>query len=257
MRYCRITVYKHTLGIIVQPRHVVDSFSIEQIVPYFQPIYDLTSHKVVRYECLARLISQDSNIYLPSELLYIVNREQSNAELTRRIFELSSAYCLPRKMPWSINMFKTDLRDAGLIDWMQDLCNQASSDLIGVEVSYDSIKSHPHLVTNLIQKLPNLHVTLDDVYQYDEVLMSLIDAGIKAIKLRGELVTNYAKSGNGKPAIIAIQAFCHQTNCQLIAEHIEDDNTLNSITNMGIEFGQGYSLSQPQGRMTKLKQICA
>jgi EAL domain-containing protein (putative c-di-GMP-specific phosphodiesterase class I) len=234
---------------IVQARTVVDRFSIEQIVPYFQPIYDLTNHKVIRYECLARLISKDDNIYLPSEFLYIVNREQTNAELTRRILELSSAYCLPRKMPWSINVFQTDLRDAGLVNWMQDLCAHATFNLIGVEIAYDSVKAHPHLVTNLIQKLPNLHITLDDVYEYDDVLASLIKGGVKAIKLRGELVTKYAKCGDGREAILAIKAFCDQTDCQLIAEHIEDDNTLDSITSIGIGYGQGYTLSQPQGRM--------
>ena len=239
----------------MQPRTVVDSFSIEQIVPYFQPIYDLANHKVVRYECLTRLISKDDNIYLPCEFLYIVNREQSNAELTKRILQLSSAYCLPRKMPWSINMFQTDLRDANLIDWMQELCSGVASKLIGVEIAYDSIKSHPHLVTNLLHKLPNLHVTLDDIYEFDSVLEPLVEAGVKAIKLRGELVTRYAHNGGGKHQIQEIFDFCKQSNCQLIAEHIEDDNTLDSMTSMGIGFGQGYSLSQPEGRMTNLKQI--
>jgi len=239
----------------VQPRTVIDSFSIEQIVPYFQPIYDLDKHKVVRYECLARLISKDDNIYLPSEFLYIVNREQSSAELTQRILELSSAYCLPRKMPWSINMFQTDLRDAGLVNWIKTLCETAPTGLIGVEIAFDSIKAHAHLVTNLIEKVPNLHVTLDKVSELVEPLEDLVASGVSAIKLSGDLVTRFAKTGEGKPTIIALQQFCQATSCSLVAEHIENDNALDSMVALDIHQGQGYYLSHPQGRMASLKQV--
>jgi len=39
-------------------REISEDFSIEDIVPYFQPIVDLNSQGVWRYECLARLITQ-------------------------------------------------------------------------------------------------------------------------------------------------------------------------------------------------------
>lgn len=239
----------------MQPRTIVDNFSIEQIVPFFQPIFDLSNGKVVRYECLSRLVTTNDNVYLPSDFMYIVNRSQSNAQLTQRILELSSAYCEPRSMRWSINMFQTDLRDAKLVAWMQELFKHAQQHLVGVELGFDSVKSHSHLLRHLMLKLPNLHVTVDDVYECESDLTALIEAGIHAVKLRGDSVTRYAKTGQGKLTIESIQSSCAKANCALIAEHIEDDNTLDAVTSLGIEFGQGFYLSQPEARIASLKQV--
>ena len=234
---------------------VIEEFSIEQIVPFFQPIYDLAQAKVMRYECLARLVTKDDSVYLPSEFLYIVSRSQSNALLTQRIVELSSAYCVQRNMPWSVNMFKTDLRDAALVKWLQQLFEEIPYHLAGVELSFDSVKEHPHLLSNLMQKLPNLHVTVDDVYECNSMLNEVINTGIHAVKLRGDVVTRYAKTGQGRQNIEQLLAECTNTGCALIAEHVEDNNTLDALQNIGLQYGQGFYLSEPAGRMVSLKQV--
>ncbi len=239
----------------MQARNVVEEFSIEQIVPYFQPIFDLKSHKVVRYECLARLLTKDDNIYLPNDFLYIVSRSQANAQLTQRILELSSAYCIPRNMHWSINMFQTDLRDANLMKWMQTLFAELKTHLAGVELSFESVKEHPHLLQNLLDKLPNIHVSIDDVDTFDDSFKHIVDTGVQAIKICGDMVTRYAKTGENKAMIEQIVEYCASQSCKLVAEHIEDDNALDAIQNLGIHYGQGYFLSLPEGRMTSLKQV--
>ena len=239
----------------MQAKPVIEDFSIEQVVPFFQPIFNLTSHKAWRYECLARLLTQDDIIYLPSEFLYIISRAQANAQLTQRILELSSAYCQPRNMNWSINMFQTDLRDTRLITWMQSLFADLDSKLVGVELSYDTVKDHPHLLQNFIQKLPNIHVTIDDVYAYNDSLENVINTGVDAIKIRGDVITRYARTGENKHIIEKLVAHCEQHNCRLVAEHIEDDNTLDAVQDLGINYGQGYFLSVPQGRMASVKQV--
>jgi EAL domain-containing protein (putative c-di-GMP-specific phosphodiesterase class I) len=238
----------------VQAKAVVEEFSIEQIVPYFQPIFDLKNHKVVRFECLSRLITKDDNIYLPSEFLYIISRSQLSAQLTQRMCEISSAYCMPKNMRWSINIFPSDLRDAELVKWMQSLLGKLNSNLVGVEFRYDSVKNHPHLLHNLIEKLPNVHVTINDVHSFEDNLLEVIATGVNAIKIRGEMVKRFARTGENKTTVENMVSHCNTTNCDLIAEHIEDDNTLNAVNSLGIHYGQGYYLSQAQGRRTNLKQ---
>lgn len=239
----------------MQVKDVVEAFSIEQIVPYFQPIFELHSHKVMRYECLSRLITQDDIMYLPNEFLSIIGRSQSSAQLTQRILELSSAYCVEKGMRWSINMFPSDLRDAELVKWMQSLLHNLNSNLGGVELTYDSVKEYPHLLQNLISKLPNIHITIDDVHTFEGKLIDVISTGVHAIKIRGDMVTQFARTGEYKSTIKDMINHCESTTCDLVAEHIEDDNTLDAVRNLGIKYGQGYFLSEPQGRMTNLKHI--
>ena len=237
----------------MQLKAVDEAFSLEQIVPYFQPIFELSSHKVMRYECLSRLITKDDTMHLPSEFLSIIGRSQSSAQLTQRILELSSAYCTSKGMRWSINMFPTDLHDVNLMKWMQTLLGSLNSNLGGVELAYDSVKNYPKLLQSLLRKLPNIHVTIDDVHTFDEKLTKVVETGVHAIKIRGELITGFARSGDNKDMIEAMVNHCQNTNCDLVAEHIEDDKTLEAVRSLDIKFGQGYYLSQPQGRMTNLK----
>lgn len=238
----------------MQTKPVVENFSIEQVVPYFQPIFDLQNQKVLRYECLSRLITKNDNVYLPSEFLYIVSGSQCSARLTQRMLEMSSAYCMPKKMRWSINMFPSDLRDVALVKWMQEIFGNIKSDLVGVELPYDSVKDHPHLLQNLIYKLPNVHITIDDVHCCEDRLIEVIATGIHAIKIRGALVTRFARTGENTAVVKNIVKHCEHLRCTLIAEHIEDDNTLDAVFDLGVKYGQGYFLSQPEGRMTNLKQ---
>jgi len=248
------TVYRYFLGLDVRLKAVDEAFSIEQIVPYFQPIFELASHKVMRYECLSRLISKDDKMYLPSEFLSIIDRSQSSAQLTQRILELSSAYCASKGMRWSINMFPSDLRDVKLVNWMQNLLGNLNSNLGGVELTYDSVKDHPHLLKNLIDKLPNIHVTIDDVHTFEDKLIDVLSTGVHAIKVRGDMVTRFARTGQSKIIIVDMLKQCHICQCDFIAEHIEDELTLEAVRSLGIKFGQGYFLSEPQGRMSNLKQ---
>lgn len=47
-------------------REISEAFTIDDIVPYFQPIVDLHSQGVWRYECLARLITQGDKTFCPA-----------------------------------------------------------------------------------------------------------------------------------------------------------------------------------------------
>lgn len=231
----------------MQAKPVLEEFSIEQIVPFFQPIYDLSSGSVLRYECLSRLVTQNDCVYLPSEFLYIVNRSQASALLTQRIFELSSAYCLPRRINWSINLFESDLNDATLVTWLATLFSNMEEHIAGIELSYEHVKSHPDLVHYIIRRLPFLHITIDDVFECEENLTALIESGVHAIKICGNTITRYAKTGEGKEVIQCIQKRCENHACKLIAEHIEDSQTLEAVKDLGIQYAQGFYLQQPHG----------
>ncbi len=239
----------------MQPKAVVDDFSIEQLVPYFQPIFDLNIHKVSRYECLSRLVTPQDNIYYPNEFLYIISRAQSNAAITQRMLELSVAYCLPRNMACSINMFKTDLLDNGLKKWLNDCFANYQTNLLGVEFSFDSVNEQPYILHSLIEEMPYLHITIEDVTELDNKLKSVISCGVDAIKISGNSIKKYAKKNQGETKLKHLVEYCHEKECTLIAEHIEDDQTLDSVLSLGVKYGQGFHLSTPSGRMTSLKQV--
>ncbi|WP_395345268.1 EAL domain-containing protein [Ningiella sp. W23] len=241
---------------------------VEHVVPYYQPIYSLMKNTVVRYECLARLLDAQQNIYMPNEFLYIVEYHEDTANMTSRILEMSRAYCGPRQISWSVNLFDNDLSDKKLLNTITHMCKESSNKLCGIELHFDSIKHDLVSVANMCKDNPNMHVTVDDIQARDinkfaTELYALVASGVHAIKVKAEVFNHCeldesaehekgSHSQSYSQVIRALQAHCNAHQCGLIAEHIEDERTLNAVKAAGIEFGQGYFLSQPSSKVVPI-----
>ncbi|MFC4700594.1 EAL domain-containing protein [Glaciecola siphonariae] len=223
--------------------------TLEQIVPFYQPIFTLADHRVYRYECLARLLDTKQQVILPNEFLYIVESNHEAADMTGRILELSRAYCKPRQMSWSINLFASDLDDLSLLQSIREMCSDSSKGLCGIEINFACIKDKLVQLRSLLKSIPNLHITIDEVDQCCDSLYALVASGIDAIKIKAEFIKEYAKTEAGKSAIDELKDLCEQQNCKLIAEHIEDEQSLKAVTEMNILYGQGFYLSHPSPRV--------
>ncbi len=234
---------------------VADDFSLEQLVPYFQPIFDLNIHKVSRYECLSRLVTANDTIYYPNELLYIVSQDQSNSSITQRMLELSAAYCIPRNMPCSINMFQTDFFDSKLKSWLREKFNTYQTNLLGIELSFHSVREQPRTLHSLVEEMPSLYTTVEEVTHLDNQLKSVISCGVDAIKISAKKVNFLSKDKSDIKSLETLIDYCKEKQCTLVVEHIESDAVLEKTIDMGIEFGQGFYLSKPSGCMTSLKQV--
>jgi EAL domain-containing protein (putative c-di-GMP-specific phosphodiesterase class I) len=236
-------------------------FKMERVVPFFQPIMNLLNNRVWRYECLARLLGDNEHIFLPSEFLNLVEKENCNAELTHHIYEESRSYCSQRNMPWSINLADTDLDDESLIAWLIHRHENSSSELFGIEISHASLQNHLPVVSLLRQKCPKLGISIDDVTQLSDTLVKAMSLNLSAVKLNGALVKSLsnqaiALEGETMSSLKTVEenqmlllneliAACAKTNTRLVAEHIESQETLDAVTSLGIKFGQGFYLSSP------------
>jgi EAL domain-containing protein (putative c-di-GMP-specific phosphodiesterase class I) len=224
-------------------QHQVEvEFKMERVVPYFQPIMNLQNNRVWRYECLARLLGDKEHIFLPSEFLTIVEQKNWNAELTHHIYEQSRRYCMHRNMPWSINLSDSDLSNEALVAWLIHLHQDATTTLFGIEISHSTLQQYFPVIIHLRDKCPNLAITIDDVSASSDILNEALKLNIQAVKLCGA-VTN--ASNIDKTKLAELVELCQANATKLVAEHIEDKDTLSLVTSLGIHYGQGFYLSSP------------
>lgn len=226
-------------------RAVNTEFSIERVVPFFQPIIDLSTNKVWRYECLARLVTENEHIFLPSEFLYIVEREQANIELTHHIYALGHQYFSTHNMPWNINLSSADLTDAHLVDWLINECHQQETCLFGLEISFDDAIEHIGSIKKIMTECKRMSISIDDIEAVSPELITLLELGVDALKIRGALANSVSSNDTVCGEIKNLIKVCKDYSTKLVAEHIEDQETLNYLSNIGICFGQGYHFSRP------------
>lgn len=241
-------------------REISNGFNINNVVPYFQPIMDLTSQRVWRYECLARFIAADDKTFLPSEFLYLVQREHHMQALTEAMFCQSASYFRDLNMPWSINISHSDLENSQLTDiLLSHLNDYPNPERVSIEISALSALNAPDAFAHFVKQSSDggIGVFIDNVGAKPGNIAPLLELPIRGIKLAGGLLKRYnhrcdalapwhAEDDATHDYVDHILAQCQQRNISVIAEHIETSLMLEQLSHLPIRYAQGFVFSPPQ-----------
>jgi len=224
---------------------VSKDFNLENIVPFFQPIVDLRANVVWGYECLARLIDQGQNVFLPSDFLYLVDKERCYGELTRKIFRESAHYFRDVQVNWSINLTRRDILDAQILSFLEQyLQDYPNSHRVTVEIGGETVRQHPKQFKAfiLLAKTLGLQILLDRICDAQDDLLKLLDFPIDGIKVSSDILLQWQLSPERLSELL-VKADANDV--AIIAEHIEDHQTLEAIQAMPVHYGQGFYISTP------------
>ncbi|MCU7554552.1 EAL domain-containing protein [Alteromonas sp. ASW11-19] len=235
-------------------REVTEGVALDNIVPYFQPILDLQNQRVWRYECLARLITQSDKTFLPSEFLYLLERNNHVHELTETMFCQSAKYFEEVNMPWNINLDATDLANNTLTQkLMAHLANYPNAHRVSVEVSASTaMKNLRQLETFLDRSLHSgLGVFIDNVGNSPGNIKTLLNLPIRGIKLAGGLIRHYGAHSEVREFVDNVLTLSHERSISVVAEHIETEAELEQVRQLPIRYAQGYLFSRPAPTPTR------
>jgi len=65
------------------------------------------------------------------------------------------------------------------------------------------------------------------------------------LKIDGSFVRSLERDTTHQALVKAMNAVSHALNKKTVAEFVENENILNILTEMGIDYGQGYHLGKP------------
>lgn len=236
----------------MQVSHVIRDFSLEQVVPYFQPILDLHNNTVWRYECLARFINIEQQSFVPTELLYLVERRHSKAKLTYNIFNGSANYFRYINMAWSINLSLQDMLDPEMAEFVQNqLQDYPNPTRISIEIAAKNAVENPQLFNEFagLFKALNISLTLDQLDPFDVDLTHLLNLPVEAIKISVRDIKKSQTDGVLSQALQAFILLAEQKQITLIAEHLEQQNELELIQQWGFQYAQGFYISLPKSEI--------
>jgi EAL domain-containing protein (putative c-di-GMP-specific phosphodiesterase class I) len=235
----------------MQVTEVKDSFDLEQVVPFFQPIMDLANNAVWSYECLARLLTLEQNRYLPSEFLFLVERQQSVAQLTQTVFSRSANYFRDINMAWNINLSLADMIDPGTFAFLQEqLESYPNPKRISIEITAQNALAEPAIFEQFARVCSELGVkiVIDNFNQNEcdaDVILKLPISAIKVAADTFDKVSIDAKTATFVHELI-VAAKVH--NVALIAERIESKESLDRVQALGVKYAQGFYFSQPKAQ---------
>ncbi len=234
-----------------------------QILPYYQPLVDLRTGKVVGCEVLARWKHPTRGLLPPSKFILVAKATGNIRKLTYALLRQAAAdaQSWPDGLSLSLNLPARMVDKQLSAELLQVLgeTNLPSRRLV-VEITEKTLIERPHEARVALQSLRDLgmRVKLDDFGVGYSGLSYLRQFDLDGVKIDRSFLREILTDAHTRDLVEAMVRFCHSLALSVTAEGIEDTATLDQMIKLGCDVGQGYlfSKAKPQrGFLRYLRQL--
>jgi diguanylate cyclase (GGDEF)-like protein len=221
--------------------------------PYFQPLVDITTGRIISCEALVRWHHRDRGILTPTEFWPVVQAAGLSSEVAsamlRAVFgHLREWHRQGIAVPVAVNLSTSDVCDESILDLIEhELAHSAyPSDLLTVELTETELLAQTAIATAALQRLGSLGVTtaVDDFGTGYSSLAWLRDLPVTTVKIDRSFVGNLAD--NRTNAIVrSTIALARDLGLDVVGEGVEDNATAAALSSLGCDRMQGYLFSRP------------
>ncbi len=223
------------------------------VIIYFQPILNMKTKKIEKYEALARLYDED-HIYYPNQFLYTIFQTNTYRKFSKLVIEQVFETIKKERIPISVNFNKSDFVDDAYYNSIKEVIeeNEEYGNLFILELlENEELKVDDDKILQRIKYFQNLgcKIALDDFGSGYSNFNYLLTLEPDIVKIDGSLISQITKSPNAKKMVQSIILFTKHMGIDTIAEFIEDEEIFKMVKELGIDFGQGYYIGKPSPRL--------
>ena len=228
------------------------ALSDDRMVPYFQVIRHNKTGKKNKVEALVRLIDESGNVILPSFFLDAAKSTRQYATLTKMMIENTFRILKEQSTTISINFTVNDIRDEKTIAFFIEKLNEYRvADRVIVELTESEGIENYHEVSEFIKEIKKMgcRVAIDDFGTGYSNFTHLIHLNVDYLKIDGSIIQNITKDKNAEIVAKTIVEFARQLGIETIAEFVDSREILDKVTELGIDYSQGYFLGKPENKL--------
>jgi diguanylate cyclase (GGDEF)-like protein len=220
-----------------------------------QPIVDLRTHRVTRYELLVRLRDGQDPPLGPAEFLPPVERTELVHRLDRWVVgEAVRALATPRARASGLrleaNLSGRSLEDPELGGWILDELRRRDVEpgRLGVEITETAAVTELAAARGLAARLVEAGVgfALDDFGAGFGSFAYLKHLRFTSVKIAGDFVAHVDQSDTERALVGAVVALARQLRLVTVAEQVDRPELVAELRRLGVDHGQGYHLGRPE-----------
>jgi diguanylate cyclase len=228
-----------------------------QLVLHYQPQVDLRTGEIIAVESLLRWAHPRLGIVPPAEFLPLAEEAGLMGPITALALADSLAQCAAwrragKHLSVSVNISPVNLLDPGFTTLVRDLLDgyQVPAEALVLEITETTAITHFDSSQRVIEELQGLGiiVSIDDFGAGFTSLGHLSNLAVRELKLDRVFIAALAGDDRGR-ALDLIRATIelgHALGLRIVAEGIEDAATLELLSGLGCDLGQGYYISTPK-----------
>jgi len=231
-----------------------EALAQRDFIMHYQPKFDLLTGDVVGFEALARWQHPIHRLLPPASFLDLVSVGGLHSQLFQVTLEQSLAdFAVLRKTNplanLAVNVHPRNLREPDLVSRTLEALSSfdISPSSLTLELTEDSLINEDRFVERTINAFDCAGVMLsaDDFGTGYSSLSYLNRLPVKEIKLDRSLISEVTQSRRAEAVVKSMLALAEQLGLSLVAEGIEDRETLTHLIGMGCPQGQGFYLGHP------------
>lgn len=225
----------------------------ESIRPYFQPIYNMKTKKIEKYECLARGMINDI-VIAPYKFLNAAERLDLTKNITRVMIDKSFSFFKDNQYSFSINLSGADLLDSNFINYLEIKLNRYKLDpsrVVFEVLENITTYSSRNIVLDTLKSIKELgcKLAIDDFGVENSNFSRLLEIDLDFIKIDGLFIKNILLSEKDKKVVKAIVGLAETLGVETIAEFVENEEIFNVLEACGVNYAQGYYIGKPEDHL--------
>ena len=249
------------LSLAADLRHAVERGEIEA---YFQPEIDLVTGDVISVEALARWTHPEHGNIVPDQFIPIA--EQSG--LIRDLTYLMLKQSLERIRQWrshgfdlhvAVNLSVRCLSDEHLVERVMRQLELAGlgPDCLTLEVTEGTIMADPEHALAVLGRLHDqgIRLSIDDFGMGYSSLAQLKRMPVGQLKVDRSFVTYVSEDHDDAAIVKSVTDLGHNLGLEVIAEGVEDQQTLDKLIELGCDSVQGFYLARPMSADQTLRWL--
>ncbi len=247
----RIDDKKEYINQIKWSKFIRSAIKDDRVIPFYQPIFN-AQRKVIKYECLARILDENEEIIPPGLFMSVSKKVKRYADIEKLLIEKSFAKISKTSDIVSVNLLARDMSDSNVSNFVISMLKKYRvSKQVVFEILEDENITQIERAENFIQRLKKMgcKIAIDDFGTGYSNFSYLMKLDPDYIKIDGSLIKNVHKDKNSYAIVSSIIAFARELNIKTIAEFVHSEEIFDICLDLGIDEFQGFYLGEPSPRI--------
>lgn len=234
---------------------VYAAFMEDTLIPYFQPIVDVNTGEVFKYETLIRIHTHKNQTFYPKDFFHVLKKTAIYSHAMKQVIKKSINIAMKKQIDITINLEIVDIEYTDIAQWLlEEIQKNKLGKKITIEITERERVKNFSLLIDYFNKIHanDSHIALDDFgcgYSNLEMIMHI---PLDFIKIDGSFIINVDTDPYKARIVRAVVEFAKALNIKTIAEFVSSEEIYTKVKDLGVDYVQGYFIGEP----VKFDEIC-
>lgn len=233
---------------------IEEAITNNQLILFYQPQIELKTNKLIGFEGLVRWNHPKHGIVYPNDFIPLIQKYKLFDVLTDKVIRMAIEQEKELKKQGysiviSINISSSNVTSLTLPETLEELIDNAELDpsMLCFEVTESELMGEliSSMDTLTRMRIKGFKLSIDDFGTGYSSLLQLYRIPFNELKIDQSFIKNLITSPESKVIVSTCITLAHNLGMSVVAEGIEDRETLEELTKMGCDIGQGYHLCKP------------